>query len=35
VQWAEHFPDEGAGAYTVTWKFTSGDRIGRRLGFHV
>lgn len=34
VQWAKHFPDEGRGAYVVTWRLASGDRIGRKLGFH-
>jgi hypothetical protein len=35
VRWAQQFPRRGPGAYSVTWKFTSGDRIGRTLGFHV
>jgi hypothetical protein len=34
VRWAARFPDEDRGGYTVIWKFTSGDRIGRKLGFH-
>lgn len=34
VRWRKHFPHEGEGAYTVTWR-TGGGRIGRRLGFHV
>ena len=33
VRWKKHFPDAGAGAYTVTWK-NRGTRIGARLGFH-
>ena len=35
VVWREHFPDQGAGAYTVVWKRMNGERIGRQLGFHV
>lgn len=35
VRWAKHFPDEGRGGYVVVWKLTSGDRIGRKLGFHA
>jgi hypothetical protein len=33
VTWRKHFPNAGAGEYTVTWK-SGGSRIGRRLGFH-
>ena len=33
VRWRKHFPDAGAGAYTVTWK-NNGARVGARLGFH-
>jgi hypothetical protein len=35
VRWDTHFPDGGRGPYTVIWKMTSGDRVGRKLGFHV
>jgi len=35
VRWARNFPREGAGKYIVEWKFMNGDRIGKRLGFHV
>lgn len=35
VRWSTNFPNKGKGAYVVVWKFTNGDRIGRRLGFHV
>ena len=34
VRWSRHFPNEGSGAYTVIWK-NSGERIGKKLGFHV
>lgn len=34
VRWRSHFPHQGRGAYTVVWR-VNGDRIGRRLGFHV
>ncbi|MDQ3982988.1 MAG: hypothetical protein M3271_09960 [Actinomycetota bacterium] len=34
VRWRKHFPNEGEGAYTVTWR-NGGSRIGARLGFHV
>jgi hypothetical protein len=34
VRWRKHFPHEGEGAYTVTWR-AGGSRLGRRLGFHV
>lgn len=33
VRWSQHFPNEGPGAYVVTWR-TAGERVGRRLGFH-
>ena len=33
VRWGRHFPDEGAGAYTVRWK--ANDFQSKRLGFHV
>lgn len=35
VRWDTNFPDEGSGAYDVVWKMTSGDRFGRKLGFHA
>jgi hypothetical protein len=35
VRWDTNFPDEGSGAYDVVWKMTSGDRFGKKLGFHV
>lgn len=35
VVWREHFPLQGSGAYTVVWKKLNGQRIGRKLGFHV
>ena len=35
VLWREHFPHQGAGAYTVVWKRMTGERIGPKLGFHV
>lgn len=35
VRWSTNFPNKGRGAYVVVWKFTNGDRIGRKLGFHV
>ena len=34
VRWKNRFPDEGSGAYTVVWKMMSGDRFGKKLGFH-
>lgn len=34
VRWSKHFPNVGDGAYTVTWK-SGGQRVGRKLGFHV
>lgn len=34
VRWAAKFPNEGKGPYTVVWKMTSGDRFGKKLGFH-
>ncbi len=34
VRWRKHFPNEGEGGYTVTWR-NGGSRIGARLGFHV
>ncbi|MFN2390311.1 MAG: hypothetical protein ABR575_12010 [Actinomycetota bacterium] len=34
VRWSTNFPNEGRGAYDVVWKMLSGERIGRRLGFH-
>ena len=34
VRWRQHFPDEGAGAYTVIWKNDGGFRSDR-LGFHA
>jgi hypothetical protein len=34
VRWRKHFPDAGAGAYSVTWK-SGGARVGARLGFHI
>jgi hypothetical protein len=33
VNWGYQFPFKGPGPYTVTWK-NSGQRIGKRLGFH-
>lgn len=35
VLWREHFPYSGIGGYTVVWKRMNGERIGRKLGFHV
>ncbi|HET7482654.1 MAG TPA: hypothetical protein VFK89_07325 [Actinomycetota bacterium] len=34
VSWSAHFPNEGAGAYTVIWR-QGGNRLGHRLGFHI
>lgn len=35
VNWANHFPDEGSGAYTVKWLSLPGAvRVGSVLGFH-
>lgn len=34
VRWRRHFPYGGKGAYTARW-VVGGDRIGRKLGFHV
>lgn len=35
VKWAERFPDEGPGAYTVRWfSRPGGAKVGRTLGFH-
>lgn len=34
VKWRKHFPPAGKGAYTVTWS-SGGNRVGKRLGFHV
>ena len=33
VRWSRHFPNEGAGAYTVTWE--ADGYQPPRLGFHV
>ncbi len=35
MRWRERFPHKGPGAYIVKWKFLSGGKIGRTLGFHV
>ena len=34
VNWANHFTDEGEGAYKVIWR-QGGNRLGKVLGFHV
>lgn len=34
VRWRRVFPDYGPGPYTVVWRLMSGDRVGRKLGFH-
>ena len=34
VNWSEHFPDGGEGAYKVIWR-QGGNRLGKVLGFHV
>ncbi len=35
MRWRERFSHKGPGAYVVKWKFVSGGKIGRTLGFHV
>ena len=35
VRWRSEFTSHGKGKYTVKWKMMNGDRIGKRLGFHV
>ena len=35
LYWHKHFPNQGDGAYTVTWRTLDGTRVGRRLGFHL
>lgn len=34
LSWRRHFPHQGPGAYTVVWR-AMGERVGRKLGFHV
>ncbi|MEX0985406.1 MAG: hypothetical protein WD096_10220 [Actinomycetota bacterium] len=36
VRWLRHFPNQGPGAYTVTWRSLPGAaKVGSVLGFHV
>ena len=34
VNWSDHFPDGGEGAYKAIWR-QGGNRLGKVLGFHV
>lgn len=34
VNWGNHFPDKGEGAYKAIWR-QGGNRLGKVLGFHV
>lgn len=35
VRWKRVFPNYEPGHYTVTWRLMLGERVGRKLGFHV
>lgn len=35
IKWRRQFPHNEAGTYKVKWRLPSGDRIGKKLEFHV